>query len=177
MRKAMILSGMPRLVVRFSLKYVYVQLTEASMSGDRILASACSKELEKFGWRASYGNTSAAYLTGLLLGKRVLAIGVEDAILDIGLRKPSAGARVFAVLKGVIDAGLKVPCDERVLPSEERIKGEHIASYAGKISEEDQQRYRRQFSQYLSRGLDTERLTDHFDHVRDNVLSAVGGDR
>lgn len=172
MRKTMICSKIPRLIVRFSLKYIYVQLAEAYLKGDKILASACSKELDKFGWRATYRNTPAAYLIGLLLGKRALAIGVENAILDIGLKKPSVGSRVFAVLKGVIDAGLKVPCNERVFPSEERIKGEHIASYA-KMLEEDQQRYEKTFSRYLSQDSNPKQLPDFFLHVKNNLLNII----
>lgn len=176
MRKAEISSGISRLVVRFSSKYVYAQLAEATVSGDKILASACSKELEKLGWKASHQNTSAAFLTGLLLGKRALATGVKEAILDIGLRKSSTGARVFAVLKGVVDAGLQVPHDEAILPSEERVKGEHIASYAKKMLEEDKQHYERVFSRYLSRSLKPEQLAEHFQNVKDNVLNTVKSD-
>ena len=31
-----------------------------------------------------------------------------------------------AVVKGVVDAGLKVPSNEETFPSEERINGEHL---------------------------------------------------
>ena len=31
-----------------------------------------------------------------------------------------------AVVKGVIDAGIKVPSDEETFPPEERISGEHL---------------------------------------------------
>ena len=31
-----------------------------------------------------------------------------------------------AVVKGVIDAGIKVPSNEETFPSEERINGEHL---------------------------------------------------
>lgn len=74
--------------------------------------------------------------------------------------RPSTGARVFAVLKGATDAGLNVPHDEEILPSDERIKGQHIASYAKKLLEEDQQLYERTFSQLLSKGFKPERLPD-----------------
>ena len=56
--------------------------------------------------------------------------GVKDAILDVGLNPPVKGSRVYAALKGVIDAGLDVPHRQDVLPDESRISGEHIvASY------------------------------------------------
>ncbi|MFH0896786.1 MAG: 50S ribosomal protein L18 [Candidatus Bathyarchaeota archaeon] len=169
MRKAMIRSKMPRLVVRPSLKHIYIQLVEVSPSGDKILTAVCSKELEKFGWKASCKNISAAYLSGLLLGKKALAIKVEDAILDIGLRRPSTGSKVFAVLKGVIDTGLKISHGEQVLPNAERIRGEHILLYAKKLLEEDKRGYEKQFS----KGLKPEQLVDNFNHVKDNILASL----
>jgi len=166
----MILSGKLRLIVRLSSKYLYIQLAEPSELGDNVLAFVCSKELGKFGWKASSCNTSAAYLSGLLIGKRALDLGIKEAILDIGLRRPSIGARVFAVLKGVTDAGLSVPYNEKILPSDERIASEHIASYAKKLLEEDQQKYGRIFSYHLSQGLKPESLPDHFRIVKNNII-------
>ena len=171
-RKAMILSGLPRLVVRFSLNYISAQLIEASANGDKVLASACSRELVKFGWQASSRNTPAAYLTGLLLGKRALILGFKEAILDIGLRRSSGGAKVFATLKGAVDASLQVPYNGEILPSDERISGEHIASYAKKMFDVDQQLYNKTFSKYLSKGLNPENLTNHFLSVKDNIFNS-----
>jgi large subunit ribosomal protein L18 len=51
------------------------------------------------------------------------------AILDIGLNRATPGARVFAALKGAVEAGLDVPHGEKILPSDERAKGAHIAAY------------------------------------------------
>jgi large subunit ribosomal protein L18 len=41
--------------------------------------------------------------------------------LDIGLHVPSKGTRVFAALKGVVDAGVEVPYSEDIVPDDERI--------------------------------------------------------
>jgi large subunit ribosomal protein L18 len=62
----------------------------------------------------------------LLAGKKALSAGVSSAVLDIGLAAPTKGSRVFATLKGMVDAGLDIPYSEDVVPSEERIRGEHI---------------------------------------------------
>jgi large subunit ribosomal protein L18 len=62
--------------------------------------------------------------------------------MDIGLARATPGARVFAVLKGAVDAGLDVPHNEEILPGEERIKGVHIAAYnknAGEIAKNVEQ--------------------------------------
>jgi len=78
------------------------------------------------GWEGSTSNVPAAYLTGYLAGKRAVQKGIEEAVLDIGLHVPTKGSRVFATLKGLIDAGLRIPSDKDILPSDERIRGEHI---------------------------------------------------
>jgi len=49
---------------------------------------------------------------------------VKEAVLDGGVSKPSS--RVFAVLKGCLDAGMKIPHSDKVLPVQERLDGKHI---------------------------------------------------
>ncbi len=165
-RKAMIVSKIPRLVVRGSLAHMNIQIAEALLKGDRMLASANSKSLVSFGWKAPSGNIPAAYLTGYLLGKKALAAGLEKAILDVGLISTTTGARLFAALKGAVDAGLEVPHDEDIVPSGQRIKGENIAEYAAKIHESDTAMYDRTYSKYFSKGLRPEELPEHFAGVK-----------
>lgn len=169
-RLKLILSGKPRLVVRRTNKYVIVQVAEARIEGDRMIAVAHSRELVKrYGWKAGTKNTSAAYLTGFLAALRALKAGVREAVLDIGLASPAPGSRVFAALKGALDAGMDIPHSETILPPIERIRGEHIASWATKLSEEDPERYKRLFSQYLASGLKPEDLPQHFDEVLSRI--------
>ena len=127
-RLQLLKSGEPRLVVRKSLNYIIAQLTEFNGKGDKILATVTSKELKKIGWTFACDNLPAAYLTGLLIGKKSLDKKITDAVLDSGLHTSVKGSRVYAVAKGAKDAGLNVPVNEEILPSEERIKGEHIAA-------------------------------------------------
>ncbi|MEB3774919.1 MAG: 50S ribosomal protein L18 [Desulfurococcales archaeon] len=175
-RFRMIISGKPRLVVRRSNEYITVQVVEARIEGDRVIAAAHSRELYKhYGWLGDGNNTSAAYLTGLLAGYRALLKGVEEAILDIGLHAPVKGSRVFAALKGALDAGLKIPHSEEVLPDPERIRGEHVAGYAAKLREEDEDTYKRMFSRYLERGLKPEDLPGHFDEVLSRIKGEYEG--
>src|SRR5208337_1285372 len=61
--------------------------------------------------------------------------GQARAILDIGLNRATPGARVFAALKGAVDAGLEIPYGEEIIPSEERLNGEHIAAYNKKAGD------------------------------------------
>ncbi len=130
-RLRLLMSHKPRIVVRRSNKYVRIQLVEAAKGGDRTFVDVTSAELRRYGYEGDGKNIPAAYLTGLLFGKKAIEAGFEDAILDIGLHTPVHGSRVFAALKGVVDAGMDVPHDPVVFPPEERIRGEHIASYTG----------------------------------------------
>jgi len=127
-RISLLQSEKPRLVIRRSLKNMVIQLIEYKPSGDHIIVSAHSKELKKYNWEFSKGNIPSAYLTGLLIGKKALAKKCKDIIVDLGLQNPRKGTRLYAALKGVIDAGVKIPHDKEIFPSEERIKGEHIAN-------------------------------------------------
>jgi large subunit ribosomal protein L18 len=118
---------MPRLVVRRTLTKTIVQVTEYSPEGDLVLAQATSPELANMGWTASSSTVPAAYLTGLLAAKRAAEAGVESAVLDGGIGKPTLGGKIFSALQGALDGGLWVPHGEEVLPSQERVRGEHLS--------------------------------------------------
>jgi large subunit ribosomal protein L18 len=168
-RKALVISGIPRLIIRVTGKHTIAQLTESTPSGDRVVTSANSKELKnKFGWKAGSNNIPASYLTGLLAGKRANSKMMKKAILDIGLRRRSKGSRIFCTLKGAIDSGLDIPHKEEILPEDKRIKGEHIAEYAKKLSSNPDQ-YKTRFSQYLKNGLKPEDLPEHFEQVKNKI--------
>ena len=171
-RLKLIRSGKPRLVVRKTNKYIIVQVVDARIEGDHVIAAAHSRELVKrYGWKGGTGNTPAAYLTGLLAAFRALEKGVKEAVLDIGLNDPVKGARVFAALKGALDAGMAVPHSPEILPSEDRIRGEHIARWAADLAESNPDFYKRQFSQYLERGFKPEDLPAHFEEVKGRIVS------
>jgi large subunit ribosomal protein L18 len=125
-RLALLKSNLPRAVVRKTLTNSIVQIVEYSQVGDKIIASATAHELRKLGWNSSTDTLPADYLTGLLCGKRAKVKNITQATLDIGLHTASKGARVFACLKGLLDAGLEIPHNKNKLPSEDRIKGKHI---------------------------------------------------
>jgi len=122
-------SGKPRLVIRKSLTNIYVQLIKFDQKGDITIFSGSGFALKKLGWKHNTENIPAAYLTGLLTGKKIMEKGVKEAILDIGMNNSVAGSRIYAALKGVIDAGVKIPHSPEVLPKEDRISGKHLADY------------------------------------------------
>jgi large subunit ribosomal protein L18 len=128
-RTRLIVADVPRMVVRKTNRHIIVQLVTAELDGDRTLVAANSAELEKYGYKGSTSSTPAAYLTGMLFAVKAKKAQQESAILDIGLNRATPGARVFAALKGAVEAGLVIPHGEEILPSDERAKGAHIAAY------------------------------------------------
>lgn len=170
-RKAFLLSGKPRLVSRTSINNIQAQIVIAKPAGDEVLVSAHSRELQKYGWKAPRGNLPTAYLTGLLCGLKAKAKGVSEAILDIGLYPPSKGARVFAVLNGVLDAKVEVPHSEEKLPAENRLTGEHIAKYAEHLRSTPEE-YQSKFSKYLHQNVQPETLPKHTAQVKSDMMAA-----
>jgi large subunit ribosomal protein L18 len=160
-RLRLLKSGKPRLVARKSNKHMTAQLIVTGPQGDETIASAHSSDLEEFGWEAPTSNLPAAYLTGLLAGKRAIAAGLEEAVLDIGLNTATPGSKVFAVQEGAIDAGVEIPHNDSVLAEWERTRGEHIAEYAEQLDDE-----------LYSGDFDAAELPSHFDEVREELMEA-----
>ena len=169
-RKALVLSGRPRLVARNTVKNIIAQIIVAKPHGDEVSVTAHSRELRKYGWKAPTGNVPAAYLTGLLCGLKAKTKGVKEAILDIGLIAPTKGAKIFATLSGVLDAGVAVPHDEGKMVRE-RIEGKHIAKY-GKSLEGDSEVYSAKFSKYVEQKLSPEKLPEHFLKVKAEIIKS-----
>lgn len=132
-RARLLRARVPRAVVRTSLRHTSVQIVDFDIKGDQILVTAHSRELMDMGWNKATGNVPAAYLTGYLAGKKAVAKGLTEAVLDIGLKVPAKGATVFAALKGMLDAGMQIPHGDSVLPSKERLAGKHIGDDVEKM--------------------------------------------
>jgi large subunit ribosomal protein L18 len=129
LRLNLLRSGKTRCVIRSTNTKYLVQFINYSADGDNVLVTVGSDELKKFGWSLSGKNTSAAYLVGYLAGKRALKADIKEAILDLGLQTSRKGSKVFAALKGALDAGLSIPHSDGIYPSEDRIKGTHVKNY------------------------------------------------
>jgi large subunit ribosomal protein L5e len=92
-------------------------------------------------------------------------------ILDIGLKRTVVGANIFGALKGAVDGGLHVPHSSRRFPGfkkgegkdaedeydaeahKERILGGHVAEYMKQLQEEDPEKYKLQFAEYIKAGV------------------------
>jgi len=135
-RLKMLISGIPRIVVRRTNKNIVVQLVEYSDKGDKVSVTANSSELKKLGWKHAMANMPAAYLTGMLAAQKAKSKNIEKAIVDLGLQPPKAKSRIYAAVKGALDNGLDIPASQEVFPDADRLSGKHIAAYAdaGKFS-------------------------------------------
>ncbi|MBU0614566.1 MAG: 50S ribosomal protein L18 [Nanoarchaeota archaeon] len=132
-RLKLLMAKKPRLCVRISLKTISAQIIEYAPDGDKVIGSVNSSSLTKLGIKST-GNTPSAYLTGLMVGKLAKEKGVNEMILDIGFRKPVKGSKVYAVLKGALDAGIEIPHSDDIIPSEDRLNGKNIKGLSDTIS-------------------------------------------
>ncbi len=207
-----------RLVVRFSNKFVLVQVIYAEIDGDKVLCAAHSSELEKYGLKVGFKNYAAAYATGLLLARRLLNQlgldevyeGVEEptgevvstdvngrtyfveevndekrpfrALLDVGIKNTTTGAKVFGAMKGASDGGLDIPHSVKRFPGfnrdtkqydaevhKARIMGEHIADYMREMEEDDEENYKKHFSQYLDNDLEADDIEELFEKIHSAI--------
>jgi large subunit ribosomal protein L5e len=68
-----------RLVVRFTNKHCICQIVYSEIVGDKVMAHANSAELPRYGLKPGLKNYSAAYCTGLLVARRLLAkLGLDE---------------------------------------------------------------------------------------------------
>jgi large subunit ribosomal protein L18 len=122
--------GIPRIVFRRTNRYIIAQYVTSKEAKDTIEIGLTSKNLEKYGWpkemEGSLKSITAAYLTGFLMGKKILKEKKETPIFDIGMTSSTHKTRPYAFLKGLIDAGLKLGHDAKIFPEANRIKGEHM---------------------------------------------------
>ncbi|HLC61999.1 MAG TPA: 50S ribosomal protein L18 [Candidatus Nanoarchaeia archaeon] len=167
-RMRILLSSRPRFVVRKSLRDIKASIVEYGVKGDKVMLTVSSKALKNFGWKGDNGNLSSAYLVGFLAGKKSVEKGIKEAIFDLGFSNSIRGSRLYAALAGAIDSGLKIPFDQEILPSKERISGDHIAKYAH-LLKSNKEKYEKQFSNYLKRGLAPEDAVKHFNEIKGKI--------
>jgi len=136
-RLALLKAEKPRLVIRKTNRYVIVQIVLSDTAQDKVVMGVDSKVLLSKGLPAEYAGSlkslGAAYLTGFLLGKKAVSSGIKEAIVDAGMYINVKNSRIYAALKGALDAGLNIPHKKEVLPQMESIKSEKISKIFDKI--------------------------------------------
>ncbi|XP_066138029.1 large ribosomal subunit protein uL18 [Euwallacea fornicatus] len=111
--------------------------------------------------------------------------GAFRCYLDVGLNRTSTGARVFAAMKGAVDGGLNIPHSTKRFPGYDaesknfnaeihraHIFGQHVADYMRALEEDDQEGFKRQFSQYIKLGINA----DQIEGIYKNAHSAIRAD-
>lgn len=167
-REKLLIGKKDFVTVNVSDQNVSAQLIRPELLGDKVMASVHSNELLSYGWKGSRKNIPSCYLVGLLLGKKCIQKKITRAILYIGKRHFTT--KIAACLKGMSEAGLEMPFSEEILPTEERIQGNHIAEYAKKIKSNDDL-YKSRFSSSLGSGLEPEKYPNHFSEVKDRIVN------
>lgn len=115
-------------------------------------------------------------------GKKVKRIRPFIALLDIGLRRTTTGAKVFAALKGACDGGLSIPHNPKRFAGfnnkkkkldaaflRKRIFGGHVGDWMKKLQEEDEEKFKRQFSKYIEAGIGPDDLEELYASVHKKI--------
>jgi len=129
-RLALLKGKSPRIVLRKTNRYLIAQYVSSQKAQDKIEFGFNSKDLVKFGWpkefKGSLKSTPAAYLIGLLTGKKILKLKKNTPIVDFGMIRNLHKSKIYAFVKGLVDLGIKIKYDEKIFPEENRIKGKHL---------------------------------------------------
>jgi large subunit ribosomal protein L5e len=194
-----------RFCVRFTNRDIVCQIFSSDMTHDVCMLAAYSHELPRYGLSVGLTNYAAAYATGLLLARRInKKLGLEyagqeepdgetfhveadpegkapfRALLDVGLRRTTTGARIFGALKGACDGGLDIPHNERRFPGttamgsdwtadaethKKYIFGGHVGEYMESLQEDDDEAYQKQFARYIAAGVGPDDLEELYGKV------------
>jgi len=97
--------------------------------------------------------------------------GAFRAFLDVGLARTTTGARLFGAMKGAADGGIDIPHSTKRFPGydseskefsadvhRKHIFGQHVADYMKSLMEDDEEAFKRQFSQYTKLGITPDEL-------------------
>jgi len=97
--------------------------------------------------------------------------GAFRCYLDVGLARTTTGARVFGALKGAVDGGLDIPHSHKRFPGydseskefdaethRKHIFGGHVSDYMKHLQDDDEDAYKKQFSQFIKNGVTADNL-------------------
>jgi len=163
-RLGLIKSQKIRLVIRKSSKTIIAQLIDYKTKGDKTIILIKSTILKKLGWRYNIKNTPSAYLTGLLLGVKAKELKIGEVIPDIGMQRLTKNSLIYATLNGVIDSGLKIPYNKKILLPKERINGTDLTKNAKNILNKNQ------FLLYKKNNINLDDMEKHFEEIKNKIL-------
>lgn len=104
------------------------------------------------------------------------------AFLDVGLHRTSTGARVFGAMKGASDGGLYIPHSESRFPGYDMESKEldaetlrkyifagHVAEYMETLADDDEERYKSQFQQYIDDDIEADGLEEVYEEAHAKI--------
>lgn len=102
--------------------------------------------------------------------------------MDVGLKRTSTGSKVFAALKGASDGGIFIPHGENRFPGYDTeskaldtevlrkyIYGGHVAEFMRILQEEDDDRFKKQFSKSIEAGIGADDLETMYKDAHANI--------
>ena len=102
--------------------------------------------------------------------------------LDVGLARTSTGARVFGAMKGASDGGIYIPHSENRFPGfdieskeldaetlRKYIFGGHVAEYMETLADDDEERYKSQFQQYIDDDIEAEGVEEIYSEAHSKI--------
>jgi len=100
------------------------------------------------------------------------------ALLDVGIKSTTTGAKVFAVMKGASDGGIDIPHSNKRFPGysrdekkfdadahKDRIMGEHVANYMREMEEDDEENYKKHFAKFCEHEIEADDLEELYQKV------------
>jgi len=104
------------------------------------------------------------------------------ALLDVGIKNTTTGAKVFAALKGASDGGLDIPHSNKRFPGynrdtktfdasmhKSRIMGEHVADYMREMEEDDEENFNKHFAKYIESDIAADDLEELYEKVHASI--------
>jgi len=104
------------------------------------------------------------------------------ALLDVGIKNTTTGARVFGAMKGASDGGLDIPHSNKRFPGYNRdtktfeadvhrnhIMGDHVADYMREMEEDDEENYKKHFAKYIEEELEADDLEELYEKVHASI--------
>ncbi|CDJ35664.1 LOW QUALITY PROTEIN: ribosomal protein L5, putative [Eimeria mitis] len=163
-----------RFVVRVTNTRVLCQVMYATMQGDRLVCSADSKELTRYGIKKGLADEFVGVEKPTGEEYHIEEVSEDrrpfKCVLDVGIVSTTVGNRVFGAMKGACDGGLHIPHSNKRFPGFTKgeegggsrkvpiIYGLHVAEYMRTLKEEDPERYQSQFSAYIRNKIDADSI-------------------
>uniref|UniRef100_A0A8C9GS83 Large ribosomal subunit protein uL18 n=1 Tax=Piliocolobus tephrosceles TaxID=591936 RepID=A0A8C9GS83_9PRIM len=101
------------------------------------------------------------------------------AFLDVGITRTTTGNRVFAAMKGACDGGLNIPHGNNRFPGSKNelnaellrkhILGLHVAEYMKTIQEEDMDKYKAHFNDYIKHNINQDNIEEMYTKAHEEI--------